>query len=127
MSDRPDSRHRVTGEGHVPMLAPRFTEIATFMRAPLAGSLEEVDIALVGVPFDGGVTNRTGARHGPREIRNQSSLCRSIHHVTRVKPFELCRLADVGDVQFTDLFDLAVAIDDIEGFYLHLNEAGCAR
>ncbi|MEO1650446.1 MAG: arginase family protein, partial [Pseudomonadota bacterium] len=54
------------------MLGPRYTGLATFMRAPLVSSLSDVDIALVGVPFDGGVTNRPGARHGPREVRNQS-------------------------------------------------------
>ena len=62
-----------------PMLQPRYAEIATFMRAPLAESLDEVDIALVGVPTDLGVTNRAGARHGPREIRNASSL--SLIHI----------------------------------------------
>ncbi len=46
-----------------PMLEPRYSEIATFMRAPLAESLDELDIALVGVPTDLGVTNRAGARH----------------------------------------------------------------
>ena len=48
-----------------PMLEPRYAEIATFMRAPLADSLNELDIALIGVPTDLGVTNRAGARHGP--------------------------------------------------------------
>ncbi|OYW58053.1 MAG: agmatinase, partial [Bosea sp. 12-68-7] len=50
---------------------PRFAGIATFMRLPQAEPAE-VDIALLGVPFDGGVTNRAGTRHGPRELRNQS-------------------------------------------------------
>ncbi|MFM1568784.1 MAG: arginase family protein, partial [SAR86 cluster bacterium] len=58
---------------------PRFTEIATFMRAPLAESLDNVDIGLIGVPTDLGVTNRAGARHGPREIRNSSSLMRTFN------------------------------------------------
>ena len=55
-------------EEQSPMLQPRYAEIATFMRAPLAESLDEVDIALVGVPTDLGVTNRAGARHGPRRF-----------------------------------------------------------
>jgi quinol-cytochrome oxidoreductase complex cytochrome b subunit len=63
-----------------PKTAPRFSEIATFMRCALADSPEDIDIALIGVPYDGGVTNRPGARHGPREIRNSSSLIRGIHH-----------------------------------------------
>ena len=124
MSDHYLTRSPVTGEEYAPMRAPRFTEIPTFMRTPLAESLDGLDIALVGVPFDGGVTNRTGARHGPREIRNMSSLMRSIHHVTRVNPYELCTVADVGDVRFSSLFEAARAINDIESFFGKLHEAG---
>ena len=56
------------------------------MRTPYAQTLDDVDIGLIGVPFDGGVTNRTGARHGPREIRNQSSLMRRVNQATRAAP-----------------------------------------
>ena len=108
------------------MRAPRFAEIPTFMRAPLAESLEGLDIAMVGVPFDGGVSNRTGARHGPREIRNMSSLMRPIHHVSRVNPYELCTVADVGDVHFSTLYEAAKAVGDIETFFGKLHEAGVA-
>ena len=68
--------------------APRFTGIPTFMRAPFAEEIKNLDIAMAGVPYDGGVTNRPGARHGPREIRNQSSFMRGIHHVSRINPFD---------------------------------------
>ena len=61
-----------------PQLQPRYSEIPTFFRLPHTVRLDEVDIGLVGVPFDGGVTNRPGARHGPRDIRNQSSLIRQV-------------------------------------------------
>ena len=61
------------------------TGIPTFFRAPYTEDLSEVDIALVGVPYDGGVTNRPGARHGPREVRNASSLIR------RLMPCQLYR------------------------------------
>ena len=111
---------------HDPMFQPRYTDIATFMRAPLSRDPAGLDIALVGVPFDGGVTNRTGARHGPREIRNMSSLMRAIHHVTRIDPYALCRVADVGDVRFTRLFELEAALDDIEAFYRAIHAAGAA-
>ena len=80
-----------------PMARPRYTGLATFMRAPYREDLEGVDIGLIGVPFDGGVTNRTGTRHGPREIRNQSSLMRKINQASGIAPFELCRVADLGD------------------------------
>ena len=57
-----------------------------------------LDIGIAGVPFDGGATNRVGARHGPRAVRDLSSLMRATHHVFRINPFDLCRIADVGDV-----------------------------
>ena len=113
----------VTGETYEPNQALRHTEIATFFRAPLARSLDDVDIAVVGIPFDGGVTHRPGARHGPREIRNASTLMRSYHHVSRFNPFDACGVRDVGDVRFHDIYHLDEAIGDIEGFYRHLAEA----
>ncbi len=99
------------------MVAPRYGEIATFMRTPYAATAEGVDIALIGVPYDGGTTNRAGARHGPREIRNMSSLMRSIHHVSRCNPYELCRVADLGDVRFTRIFEDAAVVEEIAAFY----------
>ena len=107
-----------------PGSAPRFTEIATFMRCPLAASPDNVDIALIGVPYDGGVTNRPGARHGPREIRNSSSLMRAIHHVTRFNPFAACRVADMGDVRLSSMYDPATVAAEIESFYSAIVDAG---
>ncbi len=106
------------------MLAPRYSEIATFMRAPLVRDPAEVDIALIGVPFDGGVTNRPGARHGPREIRNMSSFMRAIHHVTKVNPYDLCRVGDLGDVTFPRVYELESCLDDIAQFYRLVHAAG---
>jgi guanidinopropionase len=107
-----------------PRFEPRYQEIATFMRAPYVPSMEGVDIALYGVPYDGGVTNRPGARHGPREIRNQSSINRAMNHATRVSPFELARIADVGDVRFAEIFDIAAVNRDIEAFVRGIVAAG---
>lgn len=112
-----------TGERD-PMLQPRYSEIATFMRAPFVRNPSEVDIALIGVPFDGGVTNRPGARHGPREIRNMSSQMRSIHHVTKINPYELCRIGDLGDVAFPRVYELERCLDDIADFYGRVHAAG---
>ena len=106
------------------MLEPRYQELATFMRAPYRPDLDGVDIALYGVPYDGGVTNRPGARHGPREIRNQSSLMRTINHATRVNPYDLCSVADVGDVRFARVYDNAAVNDDIEQFVRRIVAAG---
>ncbi len=108
------------------MLAPRYAEIATFMRAPRVRDPRELDIALIGVPFDGGVTNRPGARHGPREIRNMSSLMRAIHHVTKVNPYDLCRVGDLGDVAFSRIYELESCLDDIAEFYTRVHAAGAA-
>ena len=106
------------------MLEPRYGGMPTFMRTPLATTLENLDIAFVGVPYDGGVTNRPGARHGPREMRSQSSLMREFHHVTRINPYELARVADVGDVRFSKPFDHEAVSKDIENFFRKIHEAG---
>ena len=124
MSDKSNNKESaVGGENYDPMLQPRFTEIATFMRAPLADSLDGLDIALIGVPTDLGVTNRAGARHGPREIRNASSLMRNRNLAMNINPYELCRIADIGDVHFTSLYDLERQVDDIAAFFRQVREA----
>lgn len=101
----------------------RYSGIATFMRTPLVRDLSKVDLALIGVPFDGGSENRPGPRHGPREIRNMSSFTRAVHHVTRVNPYELCRVADIGDVPFSNPFDLKVSHADITEFFRNVRAA----
>jgi guanidinopropionase len=111
-------------DAYDPMREPRYTEIATFMRAPLAHSLEGVDIGLIGVPTDLGVTNRPGARHGPREIRNASSLMRTFNLGLGVNPYELCRISDLGDVRFSKRYDLEMQVAEIEAFYRRLQQAG---
>ena len=86
--------------------------------------MEGLDIALVGIPFDGGVTNRTGARHGPREIRNQSSLMRMINQATGINPYELCSIADVGDAWVQKPFELTKALQEIEDFFQMVHQLG---
>ena len=112
----------VGGDKVNPMGEPRFTEIATFMRAPLAESLDNVDIGLIGVPTDLGVTNRAGARHGPREIRNSSSLMRTFNLGMNVNPYELCHVADLGDVKFSHRYDLNKQVEEIESFFQKIVE-----
>ncbi|MBB2175046.1 agmatinase [Gluconacetobacter johannae] len=77
------------------------------MRLPYRESAAGLDVALYGIPWDGGTTNRAGARHGPREVRSQSSMMRSVHHVTGLQPFRIARVADVGDLSVnpTDIGD----------------------
>lgn len=114
----------MTTPTHDPQDLPRYMDIATFMRVPLQRDPAGLDIAMVGVPYDGGTTCRAGARHGPREIRNQSSLVRGIHHVHRFNPFDLCRIADAGDVVFEKVFDRDTVLADIETFYRGIIAAG---
>ena len=106
-----------------PIQRPRYTGVPTFLRAPYEEELGNVDIGLVGVPFDGGVTNRTGARHGPREIRNQSSLMRRMHQSSGISPHDLARVADVGDAWVQSPFHLENSLDEIAEFFTRLNEA----
>jgi guanidinopropionase len=124
VSDKTCNKKSPVGSGaYDPMKEPRFAEIATFMRAPLADSLDDLDIALIGVPTDLGVTNRAGARHGPREIRNASSLMRTQNLAMGINPYELCRIADVGDVRFSSQFDLDRQVEEIETFFRHVHGA----
>lgn len=105
------------------MVMPRFSGIATFMRLPYAADPAAVDIGLIGVPWDGGTTNRPGARHGPRAIRDQSSLMRRIHPVTRTAPYQLARVADLGDVPVNPC-DIADTLAQIEKFFRRIKAAG---
>jgi len=79
-------------------VSPRFGQIATFMLLPAVASARDLDIALLGIPYDGGTSYRTGARFGPRAVREQSSLIRPWNPVLKVHPFERMRVADCGDV-----------------------------
>ncbi len=78
--------------------SPRFAQPATFMRLPHVESPAGLDVALCGIPFDGGCSYRSGARMGPRHVREQSSLIRPWNSALRVHPFERLRVADCGDV-----------------------------
>jgi guanidinopropionase len=102
---------------------PRFAGIPTFMRLPIFDDPADVQIALVGVPWDGGTTNRAGARHGPREVRNMSSLMRKVHHVSRIAPYDLVRVGELGDAPVNPI-DLMDSLKRIEGFFTRIHEAG---
>lgn len=107
-----------------PQAQPRYVGIPTFFRAPHTQDLSAVDIGLIGVPFDGGVTNRPGARHGPREVRNQSSLLRPINTATGAQPFGDLRIRDLGDCWIEDPYSLAGALSEIEAFYRQVVATG---
>src|SRR5207237_1658068 len=78
--------------------SPRFAQPATFMRLPHVEEPRGLDVAIVGVPYDGGTSYRPGARLAPREIRSQSSLIRPYNYFQKVAPFERLNVADIGDI-----------------------------
>lgn len=107
-----------------PQRQPRYTGIPTFFRLPYEDRLDRVDVGIVGVPFDGGVTHRTGTRHGPREMRNQSSLIRKYNPATEVAPFDLVRVADLGDAWVEKPYELEGAHAEIGAFFRSVCDAG---
>ena len=102
---------------------PRFAGIATFMRLPHVEDWTDVEIGLIGVPWDGGTTNRAGARHGPRQIRDSSTLMRNVHHVSGIRPFAAANCADLGDVPVNPI-DLDESLQLIEAYYRRVQAAG---
>lgn len=118
MADKKQSFKPISGN-----VMPRFSGIATFMRLPHLTDPAGADIGLIGVPWDGGTTNRAGARHGPRQIRDMSTMMRNIHHQSRIKPFDLCNCADLGDVPVNPI-DLEDTMARVETFYARVREAG---
>lgn len=102
---------------------PRFMEIPSFMRMPIIRHPSEADVVMAGIPFDLAVTNRPGARHGPRQVRDMSSFMRATHHASHITPTKLCRIGDIGDTPI-DLFSIERSVDGIERFYRDIHEAG---
>lgn len=106
---------------------PRFAGIPTFMRLPHVPfgheRFGEVQVGLIGAPWDGGTTNRPGPRHGPRQLRDVSTLIRAQNGATWVAPFEIARCADLGDVAINP-GDLMDSLARMEAFYDKVVAAG---
>lgn len=105
-----------------------FMDPATFLGAPLrldaaAFGFKDLDIALVGVPMDLGVTNRAGTRLGPRAVRSVERIG-PYEHALRMAPLAEARVADIGDVPLSSRFSLADCHRDIEGFFGEIHAAG---
>ncbi|MBO0878617.1 MAG: agmatinase [Pseudonocardia sp.] len=92
---------------------PRFAGFATYARLPRADEVERADVAVVGVPFDSGVTYRPGARFGPSALREASRLLRPFHPGLDVSPFEAVQVADAGDIAVNP-FNIGEAIETIQ-------------
>ncbi len=91
--------------------------------APDLPDFAGLDVALVGVPMDLGVTNRAGARFGPRAVREVERIG-PYNHALAVAPKGECNVADIGDVPLRSRFSLGDSIEDIAAFYARIQAAG---
>lgn len=96
-----------------PLKVPRFGGPSTFARLPQRNEVDHCDVAILGIPFDSGVTYRPGARFGPQGIRSGTRLLRSYHPGLEIHPFAAQQVADAGDIGCNP-FDIQEAIAQIE-------------
>jgi guanidinopropionase len=99
---------------------PRFADVATFMRTPRVEMDAEIDIGLVGVPFDIGLNYRSGPREAPSAVRHASRLIRRVNPASGIDPYLLCNVADVGDAPVNPL-DAGKSLAQIEAFFRDLH------
>jgi agmatinase len=104
-------------------VTPRFAGVATFARLPRLDQVARADVAVLGVPFDGGVSYRPGARFGPGHVREASRLLRPYNPALDISPFEVVQVADAGDVAVNP-FDIGEAIEAIQEAALGLTAGG---
>ena len=106
---------------------PRFAGGPTFMRLPHvsldAPKISDVDIGIIGIPWDSGTTNRPGPRHGPRQLRDASTMIRAQHPVSGIRPYEKLNCADLGDVSINPA-DIEDSMNRITSFYKTVIEKG---
>ncbi|WP_133488704.1 agmatinase [Aliiroseovarius marinus] len=106
---------------------PRFAGVPTFMRLPYVDfdhpRFSDVQVGLIGAPWDGGTTNRPGPRHGPRQLRDMSTMIRAQNGATGVRPFEVMNCADLGDVA-PNPADVMDSLKRMEAFYTRVHAAG---
>ncbi|MBC7464487.1 MAG: agmatinase [Bdellovibrio sp.] len=102
---------------------PRFSAIKTFFRLPIAEIKENFDVALFGLPYDGGVSYRPGARFAPTQIRDASSLGRGFHMERGMALFEKLKIADIGDCPVVPI-DQAQTYANIEKFAGQILDTG---
>ena len=106
---------------------PRFAGVPTFMRLPHVSletpKIKDVDVGIIGVPWDSGTTNRPGPRHGPRQLRDASTMIRAQHPVSGIRPYEKLNCADLGDVSINPA-DIEDSMNRITSFYKRVVEKG---
>lgn len=108
---------RVVSQGRIGQVdatvVPRFAGPATFARLPRIDEVTEVDVAVLGAPFDAGVSYRPGARFGPAHVRESSRLLRPYNPAADVEPFAAQQVVDAGDLAINP-FDIALAIEQVQ-------------
>jgi len=100
---------------------PRFSDVATFLRTRRVEMDSDIDIGLVGVPFDIGLNYRGGPREAPAAVRQASRLIRMVHPTSGLAPHDLCNIADLGDAPVNPL-DKDRSIADIESYFRALRD-----
>lgn len=94
---------------------PRYAGIATFARLPRLDQVKSADVAIVGIPFDSGVSYRPGARFGPSHVRESSRLLRPYNPATDIEPFAQQQVADAGDIAVNPfIIEEAIATIEVE-------------
>lgn len=104
-------------------LVPRYAGPATFARLPRLDEVPSFDVAVVGVPFDSGVTYRPGARFGPSHVRESSRLLRPYNPVQGISPFALQQVVDAGDIAVNP-FDIQHAVREVQSAATDLTSGG---
>ncbi len=112
--------HQPVSARHAPLRRHRHLLPLPYVERKTA---ETLDIAVLGVPWDGGTTNRPGPRHGPRQMRDQSAMVRRMHQTSHVVPYDLANIADIGDAPVNPA-NVDDALARVEGHYAKLVAKG---
>ena len=134
--DKPDASHHPEFKAAIETIfagtdrRPKpYEGVTSLLGAPLrldaakSENLGGLDVALVGVPLDLGVTNRPGARFGPRAVRAVERIG-PYHHVHRLLPLSAVKAGDIGDVPFRSRYSLDDSVEDIEALFARIASAG---
>ncbi len=124
--DNVGSLFRRMAEENAPDFENCFSGEINFFNAPRRNDLSEIDVACVGVPMDAGAPVRAGARFGPRSFREWSKVRGPVHEVWKTIPFNLCSVADCGDIALPSPHSIDDCLDSIAEAYARFREHGIA-
>ena len=106
-------------------ILPDYAGLATMMRLPFKeNDTSDLDACFVGVPFDGGTKGRPGSRLGPKQIRELSTMLGSYHRNTGAAPFEMLKVADIGDINVNP-HNMMKTLEEITKTYKNIFDNGC--